>query len=194
LKTQRSLLHCLALLTTTILPVAAQASGGEGHEAHGIPVKPLIFAAINFVILVLILGYFLRKPVVEFFSTRAALIGKDINESREMKEAAQQKFADYEARMKGIEKEMQDLVGELKRDGQLERDRLLAIAEEQVVAIKDTSQRIMAQELRRAKEDLKQEAVALAAEMAEELLKKNLTADDQQRIVRQYIHKVEQWS
>lgn len=165
-----------------------------GGEEHGFPGKALIFAGINFLIFILILGYFLRKPMKEFFRSRAAVIGKDINESQKLKEEAERKYAEYEQRMKGIEAEMQHLITELKSDGQLERDRLLSTAEEQAEALKNTSERIMAQELRRAKEELKQEAVQLAADMAEDLLKKNITAEDQQRIVKQYIHKVEHLS
>ncbi len=176
------------------LPTNLWAAGGGAHEAHGIPSKALIFAGINFLILLFILGYFLRKPVKDFFTSRAALISQDLTESRQIKETAAQKFTEYEQRMHGIEAEMQALVAELKKDGQLERDRMVAVAEEQAASLKETSKRIMTQELRRAKEELKQEAVQLAADMAEDLLKKNITAEDQQRIVRQYISKVEQLS
>lgn len=181
-----------ALVALAFLPQNVWAAAGG--EEHGFPGKALIFAGINFLIFILILGYFLHKPMKEFFSSRAAVIGKDIHESQNLKQEAEQKYAEYEQRMKSIEAEMQHLITELKKDGQLERDRLLATAEEQAEALKHTSERIMDQELRRAKEELKQEAVQLAAEMAEDLLKKNITAEDQQRIVKQYIHKVEHLS
>lgn len=170
-------------------PTLAMAAGG-GH-GEGIPYKAIIFAAINFILLALILGYFLRGPVKEFFASRAVLIEKNIKESEQLKLSAQQKFTEYDERLKNIAAESQALVNELKKDGELESERILENAKKQAQALKENSERMMDQELKRAKEELKRESVELAAQMAEDLLKKNLKSEDQQRLVSDYLKKME---
>jgi F-type H+-transporting ATPase subunit b len=129
----------------------AAEEGGHG-EHEGVPVKAMIFAGVNFVILLFILGYFLRKPMKEFFASRAALIRKDIGDSEARKDQAEKKYKEYETRLAQIEKEMAALVAELKHDGQLEKERLVETAKYQIEALQQTSERIMGAELRRAKE------------------------------------------
>lgn len=176
-------------LTLAAAPLVASEAGG--HEAQGIPVKAVLFAGINFVILLLILGYFLRKPVKDFFASRAVLIGKDIEESEALKNQAEKKYRDYESRLARIEAEMNGLIAQLKQDGELEKTRLIQAAQDQIQALQETSGRIMSTELRRAKEELKKETVNLAAQLAEDLVRQNITPEDQGRLVKTYLEKME---
>lgn len=174
-----------------VMAAPAWAGEAEAHGEGGIPVKAVIYAALNFFLLLIILGYFLRKPIKEFFASRAALIRKDIEESQALRDQAQGKYNEYESRLAHIEKEMQELVAQLKRDGELEQGRLLAAAQGQIQSLQETSERIMQTELKRAKEELKKEAAQLAAQLAEDLVRQNITPEDQRRLVREYLDKME---
>ena len=182
----------LASLAVGLLPslLFAASEAAEGGEHHG-PGMAVVFHAINFAILVGLLFYFLRKPVKEFFASRSTLIRSNIDEAKSRKTEASQKYAQYEERLKSIEQEMQGLIQGLKQDGELERKRLLETAEHQAQALKSNSERMLQQELRKAKEDLKREAVGLAGQLAEELIRQNLSPEDQGRIVGQYLQKME---
>ena len=179
-------------LTTLMIALAPRLllAASEGGEHHG-PGMAVVYHAINFAILVGLLFYFLRKPAKEFFASRATLIRTNIDDARLRKEEAAQKYAEYEQRLKSIEQEMQGLINGLKQDGELERKRLLETAEQQASSLQNNSQRMLQQELRKAKEDLKREAVGLAGQLAEDLIRQNLTPEDQGRIVGQYLDKME---
>ena len=168
--------------------VAHAASDGDG--SGGIPGKALVYAFLNVIFLLVILVLVLRKPAKDFFASRAALIRKDLEESKALKDAALAKHQEFEERLQVIREEMQAMIEELRKDGQLERERIIQEAKEQVESLTETSKRIMGQEVRKAKEVLKIETVQLAAEMAEALVRQNITADDQKRIVDQYIVKM----
>ena len=182
----------LVALGMSLLPASlfAASEAAEGAEHHG-PGMAVVFHAINFAILVGLLFYFLRKPVKEFFASRSTLIRSNIDEARHRKTEASQKYAQYEERLKSIEQEMQGLIQGLKQDGELERKRLLETAEHHAQTLKSNSERMLQQELRKAKEDLKREAVGLAGQLAEELIQQNLSPEDQGRIVGQYLQKME---
>src|SRR5262249_38720744 len=110
------------------------------EEAREIPLS-LVYWSVNFLILFAVLAYFLRKPAKDFFASRATLLQTNVTQAKELKDHAEQKYAEYETRLKNIEKEMEELVSSLKRDGELEKQRLLQLAREQVAALKSTSEK-----------------------------------------------------
>ncbi|MCB1215633.1 MAG: ATP synthase F0 subunit B [Deltaproteobacteria bacterium] len=180
----RSLALLLCLLASPLW-----AAGDAHHE--GVPVKPIIYAAINFATLLIVLSLALRKPLKEFFSSRKLLISQDIEESSKLKQAAQDKYQDFEQRLKNITQESQSLVEELKKTGELEKAKLLEEAMAHAEALRKNAQTMMNQELIKAKEALKRESVKLASELAEELLRQNFNAEDQKRVVEKYLSKME---
>ncbi|HKX11828.1 MAG TPA: ATP synthase F0 subunit B [bacterium] len=189
----RRALRSLTALTLALLPsllLAASEAAPEGGEHHG-PGMAVVYHAINFGILFGLLFYFLRKPVKEFFASRATLIRGNIEEAKQRKEEAAKKYAEYEQRLQSIEGEMQGLISSLKHDGELEQKRLLETAQQQAASLQSNSERMLQQELRKAKEDLKREAVGLAGQLAEDLIRKNLTPEDQGRLVGHYLDKME---
>lgn len=180
-----------AIYAFVVLLVASPlwAAEAEAHEEG--PTIKLVYWGINFLILAVGLLYFLRKPVKEFFASRATLIRENIEQARALKANAEKKYQDYENRLKSIEKEMQELIANLKKDGELEKRRMIESAAQQAANLKSNSERVLQQELRKAKEDLKKEAVSLATDLAEDLIRKNVTPEDQGRIVDQYLTKME---
>lgn len=185
-----SLRTCLFSAACTLAASPAWAAAeAHGHD-EGIP-KSLIFAGINFAILVAALVYFLKKPAKEFFASRSTLIRTTLEQTKALKDNAEKKYAEYEKRLKDIDREMKAMIDGLKHDGELEKQRLVANAKRQVENLRDTQQKVLSQEMRKAKEELKQEAINLASEMAEKLIRDNLNQDDQSRLVDQYLEKME---
>ncbi|MDL1871987.1 ATP synthase F0 subunit B [Deltaproteobacteria bacterium PRO3] len=184
----RRLLASLYAISLALASGPLWAASEGGHDG---PSMALVYWSINFLILAGILLYFLRKPAKDFFASRATLIRTNIQQARDLKANAEKKYAEYEARLKSIEKEMNDLVVSLQKDGELERRRIVETATQQVATLKGNSERMLQQELRKAKEELKREAVNLATELAGELIRKNMTPEDQGRLVEQYLQKME---
>jgi F-type H+-transporting ATPase subunit b len=108
-----------------------------------------------------------------------------------LKANAEKRFAEYEGRLKSIDRERRELIASLKEGGELEKRRLVETARRQAEMLRDTQQKFISQELRKAKEELKKEAVVIAAELAEKLLRENLTPEDQNRLVGQYVERME---
>ena len=185
------LLKTLALSALlAAIPWLALAAEAEEHSEGGIP-RALLYAGINFLILVGILVYFLKKPTQEFFASRSTLIRTQLTQAKDLKTSAEHRFAEYEKRLQHVQQERQKLIDELKRDGELERQRIIQSGRDQVTAMQLTSEKVVAQELRKAKEELKREAVNLATELAEKLLREHITAQDQSRLVEDYLQKME---
>ena len=165
----------------------ASSAGEEGHTPLW---KDYMWKIINFLVLVIILWKFAKKPFASFLQKRTELIEKTLNEAKEAKEAAVKALQEVEERLKVKDSEIQAIISAAQRSGEQERDRIV----EETAKLKD---KIMEQartnidfELKSAKEKIKAEAVELAMELAEKKLKEQLTKDEQTKLLEDSLHKI----
>ena len=185
-------------LKTILLPLAlmiimsglAYASGGEGHADSGVLLKDFLYRVFNFAIVVGILVYFLAKPLKKGLAGRRDDIAAALAESEQVKLAAEAKFAEYDQKLATANAEIAEISAAIKREGELEKEKIIASARETAVKIEQEAEKAAALEIAKARKELQTEAVRLAVELAEELLKTNFTSEDDTRLIDEYMQKV----
>jgi F-type H+-transporting ATPase subunit b len=150
----------------------------------------LIWRVINTIALLAVLVWALKKPLANFFSERKSKIEEDLAEARRQKEQAEQLIKEYESKIAGMEQELAKMRAELQKAGEAESQRVVANAERMALAMKESAQVTAEQEVRKARATLKNEAVTLAVELAESLIREKINEDDRKRIVEDYLAKV----
>lgn len=178
-----------ALFVVLCVAAVAGASGG-GHADSGAVTKDFLWRCLNFALMAGLLGYFLIKPIRSGLSGRRDGIEKALADAQAVREEAEAKFAEYDSKLNRAAAEIEEMRASLRREGELERERVLANAREMAEKIKAEAGKAAENEVARAKGELRREASRLAIAMAEELLKKNVSAADQQRLVDEYMSKV----
>jgi len=78
----------------------------------------------------------------------------------------------------------------IRAQGQAEKERIIEDARKAAEKMKEDTQTRVEQELKQAGNLLRAEAVKLSVEMAEELLKRNITGADHDAMVKDYLDKV----
>ncbi len=179
----------LALFFSLLVSSVAMAAGG-GHADSGALLKDFFWRILNFVIMAGILIYFVTKPVKNALKGRSETIASDLEEAQKAREEAESKFAEYDEKLNKAEAEIEQIAADLKKEGEIERDKIIAAAREQAEKIKKEAEKSAAFEVARARAELQQEAARLAVELAEELLKKNVNDKDQSNMVDEYMKKV----
>ena len=179
-----------ALLWMTMLGVALAAGGEGGHADGGALLKDFLYRSFNFVILVGLLAYFVSKPIRKGLAARSEGIEKSLADAEAARSEAEARFAEYDAKLSRAAQEIAEISAGIRREGELERDRIVANAREVAEKIKAEAERTAENEIARARAELRREAAKLAIELAEELLKKNFTSEDHERLVNEYMHKV----
>jgi F-type H+-transporting ATPase subunit b len=170
---------------------AALAAGGEGHHVDsGVLLKDFLYRCLNFAVMAGILGYFITKPIRKGMAARREGIEKDLREARAAKEGAEAKFAEYDRKLSKASAEIEEIYASIRKEGELEREKILANANEMADKIRREAEKTAANEVNKAKAQLRQEATRMAIEIAEELLKKNFTKEDHSRLVNEYLEKV----
>ncbi len=171
---------------------AALASGGEGgsHADSGVLLKDFLYRVFNFAVTVGLLAYFITKPIRKGLAGRSEGIETALNEAQASKEAAEAKFAEYDRKLAKASEEIDGIYEAIKREGELERDKILANANEMAKKVEEEAQKSAEREVAKARATLRQEATAMAVKIAEDILKKNFTGQDQSRLVDEYMKKV----
>jgi F-type H+-transporting ATPase subunit b len=169
--------------------------GSEGGVAEHSGETPeriwdLIFRAINFIIFFGVIFYLLRKPLKKALGDRRDSIQKELQELEAKKEEANREFQALEKRISNIKEEREAILAEIKIDGEKEKQKIIDNAQKTASRIVDQAQITIQQEIQKAGQSLKQEMSETAVRMAEELLKKNITENDQKSMIGEYLTKV----
>ncbi|MDH4163483.1 MAG: ATP synthase F0 subunit B [Nitrospirota bacterium] len=169
---------------------SAPASSGGGGNAEITFWGDWFPRLVNFAIISIVLVYFLRKPTRDFFKNRTIEIQNSIKQSQEAREQAMKALADMERKVRETEAEARSLVADAQARGEKDKQ---ALVEEGKRLAKDIQEQVkvgIELEVQKAKADLAMEAALLSVELAEGTIKKTISKQDHERIVKEYISKV----
>jgi F0F1-type ATP synthase membrane subunit b/b' len=146
---------------------------------------------INFSLLAFIYYRFGKKPVAEALAKHRASVAKEIEEAQRMKHEAEARAKTYQAKLKDLESELSQTKLALEEAGKGERDRIVKEAEEKAARMQKDAAFMLEQEAKQARIDLQRETVLAALAAAEEILKKRVTAGDQERLAEEFLSSLE---
>jgi F-type H+-transporting ATPase subunit b len=186
----KKIVPLLAVLVLALVAVAFAAKGGEGGGGEGNPLWTMMWRIVNFLILMALLWKMLADMVRKFFTGRREEIAQMIEEADKAKADAEKQFAEYNAKLQNVEKDIMDIkdaiMGELEGEKQRIIDEGKVAADRIVVQAKWSAE----QEVLKAKNQLRNQVVDMAGDMAAGLVTNSMTPDDQNRLIEEYLDKV----
>jgi F-type H+-transporting ATPase subunit b len=183
----RSFVSIIALVLLMVLDVYASAEGGESHGKNWMD---FTWRVVNMLVLVGFLYWLLAKKIKEFFVGRREEIKLALEQAKAAKEEAEQKYKEYSVKLEKATEEIAGISDMIKEQGLAEKERIIEDAKKASEKMKEDTQARVEQEFKKAGNLLRAEAVKLSVEMAEELLKRNITAADHDAMVNDYLDKV----
>jgi F-type H+-transporting ATPase subunit b len=173
------------VLTVTVLLVCAGAaplSASEGGNA----VVEVGAKLLNFAILVGALAYFLRGPIAAHLASRSEQIRQDLVTAAEMRAAATAQLAEIDQKLRALPGELEALKRQGAEDVKAEQVRIAETAAVERARLLDQTRREIDMRIRVARRELTEHAATLAVGVAEQRIRRAITADDQIRIVDRY--------
>ncbi|MBU2549077.1 MAG: F0F1 ATP synthase subunit B [Proteobacteria bacterium] len=152
----------------------------------------LLYRALNFLALAILLTLVLRKPLAQFLSDRRRNIAETLDDLERKKVEAAERFKQIEAKLNALEGERDKIMGEYMAEGEEEKRKIIAHANQMAERIKQQAEMSISQEIKKAKDELTREIAEMSAAMAEDMIRKNINDKDQQRLVEEYLEKVVQ--
>jgi F-type H+-transporting ATPase subunit b len=170
---------------------AESAQGGEHGKDRSEDLRDLLYRFINFALLIIILFLALRKSgLKDSLAGRIDEIKQRLEDLRREKEEAERKYQDVEKKLRDFETKKKEIIEQFQNEGQAEKERIIAEANERAKHILEQAELTIQHEMQAAKDRLKREVMELAAGKAQEIIAKEITDDDQDRLVNEFIERV----
>jgi F-type H+-transporting ATPase subunit b len=172
---------------------SATAAGEAAHEEPGgRGIVDVVARIVNFGILAGTLVYLLRSPLATYLGDRSAQIRHDLVNADEMKRAAAAQIEDIDRRMKALPGELEALRQQGAREIAAEEERIRVAAGAERDRLLEQARREIDLQVKVAERELVSHAAELAVGLASERIKKNITDDDQKRLVDRYVAQLRQ--
>ena len=171
------------------LPLAAHSAllvllSEEGHESEkflGLPIW--IWQFLNLALFVAVLLYFVARPLAETFRKRQEAIEERRREAEKQRASVDRLALDIRDRTAKIEKEIAEIRKQGQADGEEARRQLAARADEEAGRIGKDSVDEIGRRVAAAREQLRQTAADLTGKAAAEILAREITPADRERLL-----------
>ncbi len=187
-KNRRRIAQTAAIAVLVVFMVSL--SIGTAWAAKGW-VKTDTFRVMNFVVLIGLLIFLLRKPVAQALSQRIKEIQSQLDDLEARKTEAEKQLSDYTAKFSDLNQEAEKLIADYVKQGEEAKARILKEAESAADKLEDQARRNIEHEFAQAKMKLQEEVLEKALAKAEEMIKTKITGDDQEKLVDEYLTKLD---
>ena len=149
----------------------------------------LQFGASVFV-LFLLASYLLFNPVRKMLKERQDGIKKNIDDANADKESAAELKEQYEAKLKGIEKEAEQILSEARQKALKNEAKMIDEAKEEAARIIQRANEEAELEKKRAIDEVKQEMIAVASMMAAKVVAASIDTKIQDTLVEETLKEI----
>lgn len=139
--------------------------------------------AIAVFFLVLAMSYLLFNPARKMLKDRQERISNDIDSAKEDKESAAALKAEYEAKLKEVDKEAEGILAEARQKAMKNQAKIIDEAKEEASRIVKRAQEEAELEKKHAMDDMKQEMITVAAMMAQKVVAASIDTNIQSTLV-----------
>ena len=129
-------------------------------------IHDVLITGVNIFILFFAMSYLLFNPARDFLEKRRNKIASDLETARSSKEDAVALKAEYEAKLKAIDKEAEAILDEARKKAKKQETEIVAEAKEEAARIIARANREIDLEKKKALDDVKNEIVSIASLMA----------------------------
>lgn len=148
---------------------------------------PYAAVLFNFAVLIFIYYRFGKAPIANALKARRDGIGKQIENAAQILKEAKDRARRYRAKLDKVKDEAEKAKQTNIDTGKGKADEIVRNADEKAGRIKREAEFLLEQETKQVRIDLQRETVEKATREAEELLKKGVTAEDQERLAQAFL-------
>jgi F-type H+-transporting ATPase subunit b len=154
-------------------------------------IPTLVVQITNFLILLIVLKIVLFQPMVEAVGERERRIKKALDEADALNREAQGQKDQYDVRMKEARQEAAAMVNAATQEGERLKNELVEEGRKEASHLVDKGRSEVARERQDAMAGIRGQVVNLSAEMASQLLRGSMTADEHRRMAEEFVKKAE---
>jgi F-type H+-transporting ATPase subunit b len=183
------------LLTVALIALAAAPLYAAEEAATLSPfagnVGNALWTLIIFVIVVVVLGKFAWGPVLSLLQQREQFIHKSLSDAKRDRDEAEARLRDYAAKLQSAQAEAVAIIEDARKDAERLREELRTRARTEADTILKNAERQIEMQTSRALQQIRQEAVDLSVTIASKLLQRNITKEDNDKLIADALKQIE---
>ncbi|MEI3520271.1 MAG: F0F1 ATP synthase subunit B [Anaerosacchariphilus sp.] len=160
------------------------------QELVGLVPWTFVAQICNLFIQMYLIKRFLFKPVNDMLEKRRALADAQIREAEQAKADADAIKTEYEQNMKEAKEKANEILTTAQKTAALQSEEMLKEATAQAAALKSKAESDIAQEKRKAVNEIKDEIGGMAVEIAGKVIEREISEEDHTKLIDEFIANV----
>jgi len=152
-----------------------------------------VWTILTFLLLLFVLAKFAWKPLLKMLNDREELIRSSLEDAEKAKEKLEKLNAEGEAIINRARSEAQSILSEGKTAAAKLKDETLDVAKEQAKQIASEAEKQINIEKDKAIAEIKSEVVNLSMSIAEKLINKNISPEDNKALIDESLSSVKEY-
>ena len=167
----------------------ASEGGGEGNLFAG-DLGNAIWTLVIFILVIVVLGKFAWGPLLNALQQREQFIRTSLQEAKDDREAAEARLQEYEERLQQAATEATQIVEQGRQDADKAKARIEETARTEADKMLNRAKREIDLAKQSAIKDLYATSAELATDIAEKVLKRELSSQDHERLIEESIEEL----
>ena len=160
------------------------------QELVGIIPWTFVAQICNLFIQMYLIKRFLVKPVHERLEKRRAAADAEIIQAEETKAKAEAIRAEYERNMQDARQKANEILDSARNTAAIQSEKILKEAQDQTFAMKNKAEKEIAQEKKKAVNEVKGEIGDMAVEIAGKVIEREINEKDHEKLIDEFISNV----
>ena len=149
-----------------------------------------IVMALSMLLLFTLLSYLLFNPVRDLLEKRKQRIVDDRQAAKREKEEGIAYKEEYEKKLKEVDKEVQEILGEARKKAMKNENKIIAEAKAEAARIIERANAEIELEKKHALDDMKQEMIAIATMMAQKVVTASIDTKVQEGLIEETLKEI----
>lgn len=160
------------------------------QELVGIIPWTFVAQICNLFIQMYLIKRFLFKPVHEILEKRRVAADAEIIQAEETKAKAEAIRAEYERNMQDARQKANEILDSARNTAAIQSEKILKEAQDQTFAMKNKAEKEIAQEKKKAVNEVKGEIGDMAVEIAAKVIEREINEKDHEKLIDEFISNV----
>ncbi|WP_411954074.1 F0F1 ATP synthase subunit B [Alkalibacillus sp. S2W] len=150
----------------------------------------MIIQFVMFIILLALITKFAWRPLMNVMQEREEHVANEIDTAEKNRQEAERLMNEAQDELQGTRQNAQKIIEDAKETAKSEQQTMIAEAKDEAQRIKDNARQEIEQEKERAVQALQEQVGTLSVQIASKVIEKELTVDEQQKLINEYLEQV----
>lgn len=160
---------------------------GAAAAHSGVNWGDIVFQLVMFIILMVLLKKFAWGPLMGIMKQREEHVSNEITAAENSRQEAKKLLEEQRSLLKEARTEAQTLIEGARKQGDVQREEIIATARVEAERIKESAKLEIDQQKEKAVAAIREQVASLSVLIASKVIEKELSAADQEKLINEYI-------